>query len=360
MQQISFNTDMTKSRRMIYWASLLMLVLGIASAIMLFLGGRRWFVAVEITSGIAIVVFFLMLAFLLSFFMSKPEVKEKRNLIYKVRQNSKEMELAQANLADALKNKKSAEETYGEQKSKEIEEFGHLAESVRQRISVLGQAQQQELQGALAGVQAAHLTSGLRGVVVDPAHVPGIGDMLAEKLHQSGISTAYDLTGEAIRAIPGFGESKTLSLLRWRESLENELRSTQPSELPAEKSGLINQKYAQQKLLLEEELAGAQHSHGLALEKLREAESKALAAAEVMEAEAHQDLGNLETQKQQLTGQLDQYQNITFQRLLLAILIGPQENWKTRIGSYLAFGGFFVLGIANIILLIILLIISRN
>lgn len=360
MQMSTFDADMPKSRRVMYWSTLLLLIFGLASGLMLFWGGRPWFLLVEVLGSIAVVIFLLMLAFLLSSFIRKPEVKEKRRLAARADQNASHIDAARTDLADALQKKKTIEETYEDQRALEKKQYANLTEAVRRRLEETQLAQEQELAQTLAALQKEHLDAGLRAVEVDPIHVPGIGDVLAEKLRQAGIITALDVTGDAIRAIPGFGESKALSLIRWRESLENELRNSQPSQLPAEQAESLQVKYAQDKQTLEEELAGAQRSYESVVEKLRQTEANELVSAEAAESAARQNLTGLETEQQELAGMLGQYQGITFFKFMLAILTAAQENWKTRAGAYLVLLGFFVLGLANIALLIAALILSRG
>lgn len=360
MQQVTFGADMTKSRRMMYWVALLLLIFGLASGLMLFLGGQPWFLLVEVIGSIAVVIFLLVLVFLLSYFLRKPEVKEKRRLAARSNQNDSQVDAARTDLAAALLKKKTIEEMYEDQKALEKEQFANHTEAVRRRLEENQLAQEQELVQTLAAVQKEHLEAGLRDIAIDPIHVPGIGDLLAEKLQQAGVITAFDVTGEAIQAIPGFGESKALSLIRWRESLENGLRNSQPSQLPAEQVESIQVKYARQKQVLEEELAGAQRSYESVVEKLRQTEANELVSAEAAESTARQNLAGLEAEQQELVGQLGQYQGITFFKFMLAILTGVQENWKTRTGAYLVLLGFFILGFANIVLLITALILSRS
>jgi DNA-binding helix-hairpin-helix protein with protein kinase domain len=69
--------------------------------------------------------------------------------------------------------------------------------------------------------------TGLKATPLDPTDIPGIGNVPIGKLNLAGIHTAYDVTSEAVQAIPGLGVSKALSLVRWRETVERALRETQ-------------------------------------------------------------------------------------------------------------------------------------
>lgn len=352
MQQVSFSNEMNKSKRMVSWITLSLFVLGIASVIMLIFGKRPWLVAVEIVSGIALVLFLLTLAFLLSFFLSRPEVKEKSRLSSALKRDLKDITATQADLASALQQKKAASETYEEQRMLLSEKHLSAVNSVQQKIQETDQSLDQQLRQALEQLQQEHIAAGLKAVTVDPAHVPGIGDMLTDKLRQNGVSNAFDVSAEAIRAIPGFGESKALSLIRWRESLENTLRAEQPASLPEEAAENIRLHFAQQKQALETELSEAQQAQAQALDKLRATEAQNIVNAEVKETTARQHLANLETQKQEFQSQIAQYKQINFPRFVLSILAGIQAGWKAKALAYLIVGGFFALGIVHIALLI--------
>lgn len=352
MQQVSFSNEMTKSKRMVSWITLSLFVLGVASVLMLIFGKRPWLVAVEIVSGIALVLFLLTLAFLLSFFLSRPEVKEKSRLSSALKRNLKDITATQTDLASALQQKKAASETYEEQKTLVNEKHSSAVNSVQQKIQETNQSLEQQLRQALEQIQREHIETGLKAVTVDPAHVPGIGDMLTEKLRQNGVSNAFDVSAEAIQSIPGFGESKALSLIRWRESLENTLRAEQPASLPEEAAENIRSYFAQQKQTLETELGEAQQVQAQALDKLRATESQNIVNAEVKETTARQNLANLETQKQEFHSQIAQYKQINFPRFVLSILAGIQANWKNQTLAYLIVGGFLALGIVHVALLI--------
>jgi DNA-binding helix-hairpin-helix protein with protein kinase domain len=359
MAQILFLNDLTKTRKMIYWSSLLMLVLLAAGLIIMIVGGKPLFIYVDLITGSALIIFSLSFAFLLSVYLSKQEVREKRNLIHRLKQNLTEMETEQNHLVAALQKKKAASEQYEELKAQEKQTFTNQTDALQQKTAELKQALENELHEVLAGLQNQYLESGLRAVPLDPAHIPGIGEALAKKLHLSGVQTAWDVTQGAIQAIPGIGESKALSIIRWRESFENSLHKDQPTTLPEEMAEAINKKYADHYLAIQAEISEVQASYNNAIEQLREKEAKEVVAAESMETKARQALATLETQKQDFQNQVAQYRSITFPNFFLAILTTAQSNWGKKVWSYLVFAGYFILGIANVVLLINALIQSR-
>jgi DNA-binding helix-hairpin-helix protein with protein kinase domain len=245
---------------------------------------------------------------------------------------------------------------YRQQKEAEQRHINTLAAEIQSKIDGLKTTQEQELATELSRIQKEHLESGLREVPLDPEHVPGIGPMLAEKLEQAGVSTALDVSKSAIESIPGFGESKALSLIRWRESFEYKLLSEQPEQLPAETQVIIHEKYSNQILALQENLAAAQSAYEDQMEILRVQEADELAHASATEISAREKLDSLETHKPEVQAQIENYGRITFLSMLLTILNGGQDYWQSRVGSYLWLSVFIILGIAHIAMLIATLI----
>jgi DNA-binding helix-hairpin-helix protein with protein kinase domain len=350
--QIIFTDDKVKVRRLFFWSTLMLALLALIAGLMLYLVGERLFILIEIISGFAMVVFLASLAFLLFYYITRPEVREKRDLKRQLDNIQKEMGRAQQDLAGALHIIRTIRDRYRDQQDQTQERHNALSNQLQQKIDDLHIAQEQELANELALIQKEYLEEGLKEVTLDPAELPGIGPMLAEKLELAGICTALDVTQDAIEAIPGFGESKILSLVRWRESLEYKLLSEQPTQIGDETQDTIHEKYSQQILSLQEEMMAAQTALDQRLEELRLKEAEELANAAGTEISARQTLSNLEAHKKETQEQLDQYEHISLTRLILTILSIGQNQWQRQLISFLWLITFLILGIANVAILI--------
>ncbi len=93
---------------------------------------------------------------------------------------------------------------------------------------------------------------------IDAARIPGIRTTDRMALESYGIETAADITSEAIRGVPGFGQrlgrQRAAALLAWRQTLERQFRyDPQQGTTPAAIADLRRQ-YLQQRLQIEQEL----------------------------------------------------------------------------------------------------------
>jgi DNA-binding helix-hairpin-helix protein with protein kinase domain len=356
MKHITFSYDRGQVRQLFAWSTLLLGLFGFIASLMYIIVGERLFVLIEIFSGLALLIFLLSIGFLIFYYLTRPEVRDKRRLESEMDQIHKEMGDAQEELDGAIQSVKMISDRYREQQEVEQKHVNNLAGEIQGKIDGLIAAQELELAAELSRIQKEHLESGLREVPLDPELVPGIGPTLAEKLEKAGISTALDVSKSMIEAIPGFGESKALSLIRWRESFEYKLNNEKPERLPEDTQVIIHEKYSNQILTLQENLADARSAYGGHMEMIHAKEAEEIAGATAKEMSARQRLDGLKTHQQEVQDHLDQFGRITILSLLITILNGGQDDWRRRLFSYLWLSGFIILGIANIALLVATLI----
>ncbi len=352
MAQVVFAGGMFKTKRVVLWSTLLQFVLAVAAALMLYFGQGRLLAIVEIVAALGGVVFLLVLAFLALYYIRRPEVREKKQLQRQIEQVEKDLGDAQTDLAGALQKAEAIRERVQAQRNAAQRAFEERIAALEAQIGALRAAKGEKLASELARVQREYLQTGLKAIPLDPARVPGIGAALAEKLAEHGIRTAFDVDQEAIQAVPGFGESKILSLIRWRESEERALQNNQPRELPAETVQAIEQEYEQQVQALQEEKSAAQAAHEQAAEEMRAQEAQDLADAAALEIAARQRLTTLEAQKQEILARNKDFSRINFLGLLMAVLAGEPSDWRKRVVAALALLAFFITGLADIVILI--------
>lgn len=354
-----FTENMKKTRKMIFWVTLVLLVFFVTGFLVVTFAERESWVYAEILSAIDVILFVIVLISLLIIFLRNSQVQEKRQLNRMVKKVQDELSSTNDNLAAALQDKARILEVYRDQKEQEKIKLTGQTAVLQSQIEGLQLTQEQELLSALMKMQDEHLQAALLAVPIDPLHIPGIGEMLADKLQQSGLRTAWDINQEAVQTIPGFGDSKALSLVRWRESLEYDIRKTQPETLPLDVENEIKQKFALAILDKQGELERLQTSHSNSLENLRMQEANEVANVTIQENTARQSLVELEAQSMDLDSRLALYKGISFPKFILAVVSGADHRWFQKLLSYVVVLVFFILGIANVVLLVSILVQTR-
>lgn len=106
----------------------------------------------------------------------------------------------------------------------------------------LFEAEKAEISTALEALQKKHFESGLRMASLHEAAISGIGPKLKEQLAGHNILSAADISSEQRTAVPGLGKDEYQALMDWRHSVLDELKTTQPNELPPARLEAIQQK----------------------------------------------------------------------------------------------------------------------
>jgi hypothetical protein len=333
MQAVAFDHEIARTRQVILWAVLLQVALLITGSLIYLLGGKPLLSLVEIASSLALVLYCLALAFLWFLYLRQPEVKEKYRLRALLKQNEKESGAARAETASALKQAQLVRSEAQAERDKHQVLFDANLAALEERIKELRQAEIDDLEAALVQLQNAHLAAGLKAVPFDHTLVPGIGEMLGEKLSENGILTAFDVTLKAVKRTPGIGESKATSLVWWRESLESSIKETQPVELPQEARQAITSRHASAIGAQADEKNALIQTHEKWLEEIRVKEAQELAETAQREADARARLTELESRRAELQEQIKSYRGITFTNLLSTALSQPGASWLRRIRS---------------------------
>ena len=348
MEPVEFRDEMSKIRRALGWSVLLLALLGLAGGLLFYFVGRPLFTVIAVVAGVASVLFLLLSVFLWLYYQRRPESREKRSLRGQLRRLQRDLAGAKASLADAIGESGRVRDQAKEHRNRESAARTGSLQGLGRRIEAAKASMEQELAAALAALQKEHVDTGLRAMTLDPVHVPGVGDAMAAKLHERGIRTAYDVDEATIRQMEGFGESKTLSLVRWRESVAYAAQDGQPEALPDEQRMEIEARAKAQIAALEAERDRAQGELDQALERLRAREAQDLAAASAREMAARQRLAALEPEVQAAETLVEQYRRIKFSGMAVWALSRGAAGWKKRLGPWLVWILFLVLGLANI------------
>ena len=134
----------------------------------------------------------------------------------------------------------------------------HALQALRDRHRNLAADFQRDLQRLETDRRQVQLQAFLESQFIDAARISGIRATDQIALESYGIETAADITPEALRTVPGFGQrlgrQRTAALLAWRQALERQFHyDPQQGTNPAALADL-RQQYAQQRLQIEREL----------------------------------------------------------------------------------------------------------
>jgi hypothetical protein len=208
MSNITFIED-PSSRKVTRFLFLLQII---GMGIVLVLSLRQLvFLAIAI-SVLTLIIFITVLLWLYARYREFPAVREKRELERLVLKFQKGVQTEEQNIQAA----------------------------VRERARLF-QAEKEAISTALGALQKNHIQNGLRMASIQEAVISGVGPKLKERLTGQDILSAADIS-EKIRALPGIDEEERQALMDWRQSVLENLQSTQPSGLPQKQLEAIQQK----------------------------------------------------------------------------------------------------------------------
>jgi DNA-binding helix-hairpin-helix protein with protein kinase domain len=122
------------------------------------------------------------------------------------------------------------------------EEQQRLTEAKKRREHLL-RKEQFGLEATLFNLQKHHIEKGLSTHLIRDAVIAGIEPKLKEKLAESGIHTALDISEHAVNQVPGVDAAKRVVLMHWRSTLYAQLDATKPAELPDHQLEYIQKKF---------------------------------------------------------------------------------------------------------------------
>jgi DNA-binding helix-hairpin-helix protein with protein kinase domain len=170
-------------------------------------------------------------------------------------------------------------------------------QTVRDRYQNLAADLQRQVQRLDADQRQIQLQRFLEGFFVDAAQLPEIRVTDRMALESYGIETAADVTPDALRTVPGFGQrlgrQRTAALLAWRQTLERQFRYDPRQGVDPAAIVDLRQRYAQHRAHLEQELmAGSDELAKLkaAILKRRAQINIALIRQAMLESQAQADL----------------------------------------------------------------------
>ena len=163
----------------------------------------------------------------------------------------------------------------------------------RDQYQQLAAKRQVEYQRLVANRESLAKKKFLDKFEVESASISGIGPAKKAMLESYGIETAADVNKHAVMNVPGFGPALTKRLLDWRRSVEAKFRFNPSAGVDPRDVADLDQRMAQQKRDLEEELRkGAAELHHLRTSILsrRQALEGPMRAAKQSLAQAEADI----------------------------------------------------------------------
>lgn len=135
-----------------------------------------------------------------------------------------------------------------------IGQFETQLQQLQSELNNLPKARSDACQKFLEREHAASMHSFLANHYVSQAVIPGIGAKFKITLKYHGILTAADVTFGAVRIVPGFGYSRTRSIVAWREGLEAHYRTRLLNSLPPSVLQQIVQQFEARQATVESEM----------------------------------------------------------------------------------------------------------
>ncbi|MCP5158650.1 MAG: hypothetical protein H6975_04410 [Gammaproteobacteria bacterium] len=173
----------------------------------------------------------------------------------------------------------------------------HTARALYERYRQLPEALQWDLQRLETDQRQVQLQALLENHFIDAAQIPGIRATDRIALESYGIETAADITAEALRAVPGFGQrlgrQRASALLAWRQALETQFRYDPQQGVNPVAIADLRQQYARQRASIERELLASPDELAkikMDILKQRAQLNIALIRQAVQEAQARADL----------------------------------------------------------------------
>jgi DNA-binding helix-hairpin-helix protein with protein kinase domain len=126
------------------------------------------------------------------------------------------------------------------------------------RYRALSEELQRELRRLETDLRQIQLRAFLESQFIDAAQIPGIYTTDQMALASYGVETAADVSPEALRAVPGFGQrlgrQRTAALLGWRQELEGRFRFDPRQGVDPAAAASVGERYARERARIAQEL----------------------------------------------------------------------------------------------------------
>jgi len=183
-------------------------------------------------------------------YRSDPVVLQKRPLLERVQDQERVRKAADRKVKELEHAREAIRQTFEKEKQRIESECADLPnalkrdqdrvrESLRKKVFALlegeqkrsYQGEQDEARAALGNVQAQYIARMVAQPIPD-ATIDGVGASMKSRLVAAGIVTAGDVPPAAVASVSGFGEARVMSVVAWRERVQQGAQRTMPQTLP--------------------------------------------------------------------------------------------------------------------------------
>jgi hypothetical protein len=145
--------------------------------------------------------------------------------------------------ASPLLNEKRDLQARALQLQEQVAEEQQRLNVTRSRREHLFRKEQFGREATLLNLQTYHIEKGLSAHQIKDGAFPGVELSLKERLAESGIRTALDVTEEVVSRLEGLDAAGRVALMNWQSTLWTQLDATKPVRLPDHQLEYIQKKF---------------------------------------------------------------------------------------------------------------------
>lgn len=157
-----------------------------------------------------------------------------------------EIKQAQTELAIARANLNTRKAQLKSEQDRELQRllgtFESDARALNAQLNQLPTKRASMVKGALDRIRADSLDTFLRQHYISAATIGGIGERFKLNLAYAGVKTAADVTFGNVRRVQGFGQTRTSSVMAWRQSLVAHYENRLPNQISSTAQADIDRK----------------------------------------------------------------------------------------------------------------------
>lgn len=188
--------------------------------------------------------------------------------------------------------------------------------NLHKKIENADQSEKDEIQKLLTKMQSEFFAREMAAFPLESAKIPGIGPKLKEKLASFRMNTAYDVSEDKLRQVPGFGDAKISEIISWRRAMEKDVRARQPRKIPAEKLDEIQKRYSALRQSIEANIQEAKENYSADAEKIQTRALNRHGENKHVEDNANDRIAEFTEKKSRLQDDLSGFDHVNFKEYL--------------------------------------------
>jgi endonuclease YncB( thermonuclease family) len=271
-------------------------------------------------AAFSLLLLFLVAAAFVYRYRADPLVLEKETLLGQNGRFDEEFKKASDQIDQCVEARRTIDSDTHAARARRKAAYQNQLDDIQRRRRVLDQQERQALSSELQRIQQQHVDIGLRETLVETAHIPGVGPDLKGRLVSQGIRTAADVTPAAVAQVPGFGETHTSAVAKWRADTKAHLQLTVPNYLPFDLDAKIREEFDEQRARLDREAGEADSALDADLAAIDRQEAGRHAENDARQTQAQDRLAALEPHKQELEAHREEYADVNPLAFFLAAM----------------------------------------